>query len=295
MEVKVQKIDKLKHKLDIKVTGKDFLDKKNKFYSEASKKLKVPGFRPGKAPLDVVKKHHQKTLEDEFIKQHLPVIYQQALEESKVSPAGMPKVSDVKVTEDTLSFSAEVETQPQIEVKESAYKGIKIKDQKVKPDSKQIKEMIEKFKEEVKKISEKELDDQKLAKWASYPDMDSFQEAIRAQIQLDGLQKRRQDIDNQIRTHLLKNIKIDVPKSEVDRYHQQLVGRQMQQLKQQGLKEDDLKKYKNDFAKKLKPMAEDEVKFFYILRAIAKKENMKKDRGMAEAVLGLILSEAKFK
>lgn len=295
MKVDVKKIDKLKHKLNIEVSGKEFTEKKDKFYSEASKKLKVPGFRPGKAPLDVVKKHHQKTLQDEFIKQHIPVIYQQALEESKVTPAGMPKVSDLKITEDALSFTAEVETQPQIEVKDSVYKGIKIKDQKVKPDSKQIKDMIKKFREEVKKISEKELDDQKLAKWASYPDMDSFKEAIHAQIQLEGLQKRRRDIDNQIRAHLLKNIKIDVPGSEVDRYHQQLVSRQMQQLKQQGLKEDDLEKYKNDFEKKLKPMAEDEVKFFYILRAIAKKENIKEDKGMAETVLGLILSEANFK
>lgn len=295
MEVNIKKIDKLKHQLNIKVTGKEFSDKKNKFYREASKKLKVPGFRPGKAPLDIIKKHHQNTLQDEFIKQHLPVIYQQALEENKISPAGMPKVSDIKVTEDVLSFTAEVETQPKIEIQENIYKNIKIKDQKVEPDSKQINELIKKFKEEVKKISEKELDEQRLAKWASYPNIDSFKAAIATQIHLDNLQKRRREIDNQIRTHLLKNIKIDVPKSEVERYHKQLVGRQIQQLQQQGLKEDDLKKYKDDFEKKLKPMAEDEVKFFYILRAIAKKENIKEDKGMAEAVLGLILSEAVFK
>lgn len=295
MEVNVKKIDKLKHKLDIKVAGKDFTDKKNKFYSEASKKLKVPGFRPGKAPLDVVKKHHQKTLQDEFIKQHLPVIYQQALEESKISPAGMPQVSDLKVTEDALSFTAEVETQPQIEVKDNIYKGIKIKDQKIKPDSKQIQDMIKKFKEEVKKITEKELDGQQLAKWASYPDMDSFKDAIETQLHLDSLQKRRQNIDNQIKTHLLKSVKTEVPSAEVKRYHQQLINRQMQQLQQQGIKEEDLKKYRDDFEKKLEPLAKDEVKFFYILRAVAKKEGIKEDKKMAEAVLGLILSEAVFK
>ncbi len=295
MEVNVKKIDKLKHKLDIKVAGKDFIDKKNEFYSEASKKLKVPGFRPGKAPLDVVKKHHQKTLQDEFIKQHLPVIYQQALEESKISPAGMPQVSNLKVTEDVLSFTAEVETQPQIEVKDSIYKDIKIKDQKTTPDPKQRENMIKSFKDQVKKITGKELSGQRLAKWASYPEINSFQDAINTQIHLENLQKRRQAIDNQIKTHLLKAIKIDVPKAEVERYRQQLVERQTQQLQQQGIKDQDLEKYKSDFEKKLKPIAEEEVKFFYILRAIAKKEKIKEGRGMAEAVLGFILSEAIFK
>ncbi|MCF7873711.1 MAG: hypothetical protein K9L84_02160 [Candidatus Omnitrophica bacterium] len=295
MEVNVKKIDKLKHKLDIKLSGKEFSDKKDKFYVQASKKLKVPGFRPGKAPLDLIKKHHEKTLQDDFIKQNLPVIYQQALEESKVAPAGLPKVSDIKITEQSLSFVAEVELQPKIDIKETVYKGLKIKDQKVKPNPKQVTEMIKKFKEEVKKITAKELDNQKLAKWASYPDMDSFKDAISTQLHLESLQKRRQDIDNQIKTHLLKSNKIEVPEAEIERYHKQLVNRQMQQLQQQGVKQQDIEKYKSDFAKKLKPMAEDEVKFFYILRAIAKKEKIKEDRGMAEAILGLILSEAKFK
>ncbi|MFO8052678.1 MAG: trigger factor family protein [Candidatus Omnitrophota bacterium] len=295
MEVNVKKIDKLKHKLDIKLTGKEFTDKKDKFYDQASKKLKVPGFRPGKAPLNLIKKHHEKTLKDEFIKQHLPVIYQQALEQSEITPAGLPQVSDIKITDQALSFVAELEIQPKIEIKESTYKGIKIKDQKTSPDSKQVEEMIKKFKEEVKKITKKEFDDQKLAKWASYPDMNSFKDAINTQLHLDSLQKRRQNIDNQIKTHLLKSIKVEVPKAEIERYHKQLVDRQMQQLQQQGVKQQDLEKYKADFEKKLEPMAEDEVKFFYILRAIAKKEKIKEDRGMAEAVLGLILSEANFK
>jgi trigger factor len=293
MEVNVKKIDKLKHKLDIKLSGKEFTDKKDKFYQQASKKLKVPGFRPGTAPINIIKKHHGKTLQDEFIKQHLPLIYQQALEKSDITPAGLPQVSDIKITDQVLSFMAEVEVQPKIEVKEELYKSIKIKNQKTTPDSKQVEEMIKKFKEEVKKIAKKDLNEEKLAKWASYPDMDSFKDAIKTQIHLDSLQKRRQNIDNQIKTYLLKSVKVEVPKAEVERYHKQLVSRQIQQLQQQGIKQQDLEKYKSDFEKKLEPMAKDEVKFFYILRAIAKKEDIKEDQQMAEAVLGLILSEAK--
>lgn len=293
MEVNIKKIDKLKHKLDIKLSGKEFTDKKDKFYLQASKKLKVPGFRPGKAPIDIIKKHHEKTLQDEFIKQHLPLFYQQALEQSEITPAGLPQVSDIKITDQALSFMAEVEIQPKIEIKEELYKGIKIKNQKTTPDPKQVEEMIKKFKEEVKKIAKKDLNEEKLAKWASYPDMDSFKSAIKTQIHLDSLQKRRQNIDNQIKTYLLKSVKVELPKAEVERYHKQLVSRQIQQLQQQGIKEQDLEKYKSDFEKKLEPMAKDEVKFFYILRAIAKKEGIKEDRQMAETVLGLILSEAK--
>ncbi len=244
MEVNVKKIDKLKHRLNIGLSGKEFADKKNKFYLEASKKIKVPGFRPGKAPLELVEKHHGKTLQQDFIKKHLPVIYQQAVEENNISPAGLPKISDIKITAETLAFVAEVETQPKIDIAPSAYKGMKIKDAETKPDPKQIEATIKKFKDEVKKITEQEFDAQKLAKWASYPDTDSFKNALSVQNHVENLQKRRRSIENQIKTNLLSSINLEVPKAEVERYRNQLVNQQTQQLLQQGIKQEDLEKYK---------------------------------------------------
>lgn len=295
MQVEIKKIDKLKCKLNISLAGAEFSQKKNQFYKEASQKLKVPGFRPGKAPLELIKKHHGKNLQQEFVNKNLPLFYQQALEEKQISPASLPKISEIKITPESLSFSAELETQPQIEVDEKKYKGIPLKDQKIKADSKQVEEAIKKFKEEVEKDNQAKLETEQLAKWASYPDIESFKNAVSLQIEFENLRKRRQDLENQIRTHLLSAIKLEVPKTEVERYRNQLVSRQIQQLKQQGVEEKEIEKYKTDFEKKISPLAENEVKFFYILNAIAKKEKIKNNQNPINATLGLILSQASFK
>ncbi|GEM_PF-410075 len=294
MQVNIQKINKLKHKLEIGISGKEYITKKDDFYSQASKNLKVPGFRPGKAPIDLLKKHHGEALKQKFIEKYIPIFYQQAIQENKILPAGLPKISDLQVTEENISFSAELEVQPQISINEDIYKGIKIKDQEVKPDQKIITETIKKFKEETKKITSYDLNEQKLAKWASYSNMDSFREAIAVQIHLDNLQKRRQNIENQIRTHLINSIKPEVPAAETEQYQKQLLSQQTQQLMRQGIKQEDIDKYTQDLEKKIKPIAENEVKFYYILRAIAKKEKIKEDGQMANTVIGLILSEAVF-
>lgn len=295
MEVNVRKIDKLKHKLNIGLTGKEFLEEKNKFYRQAAKKFRVPGFRPGKAPLEVIEKHHKEALKEDFIKGYLPIAYQQAVKENNINPASLPKISEVNMTSDAFTFTAEIEIQPEIDIDQAVYKGIKIKTQSVKPEAKEVEQTIKKFQEEVKNITGTELDRQKLARWASYPDSDSFKEAIETQIHLENIQKRRRNVEEQIRKHLLDSVKLEVPEAEVTNYHRQLVERQLQQLRQQGVNQKDLDKYKEDFEKKLQPIAKDEVKFYYILGAIAKKEKVKEGPQMANAAIGLILSEAQFK
>ncbi len=294
MQVDIKKIDKLKHKLKIELNGKEFNDEKKEFYTKASKQLKVPGFRPGKAPFDLIEKHHKKALQDSFIKEKLPTLYQAAVEKSSISPVGLPKVSDVKMTSEALSFTAEIEVQPEIKVDESSYKGMKIKTKETKPSKKQVDEAIKKFKDEIKKITDQKMDEEKLARWASYPNMNSFREAVSVQIELENLQERKRFIEKQIRDNLLNLLKPEVPQSDIERYQAQLVNQQIQQLKQQGIKQEEIDKYKDNFTQKLKPVAETEVKFFYILAAIAKKEKIKEDQQMANAVIGLILSEANF-
>ena len=69
MRVEVKKIDKLKRTIKVEVVGEEFLKERNEVYSKKSKDLKVPGFRQGSAPLDVLERHHSTFFKEELIKE----------------------------------------------------------------------------------------------------------------------------------------------------------------------------------------------------------------------------------
>jgi len=294
MKVEVIKLDKLKRKIKIEVSGEEFLKEKHQVYQQASKDLKVPGFRPGSAPLDILEKHHGKLLKEELLKKVLPIFYRSALEEHKIIPASLPRIYDVQMDSSTLSFHAEFQVKPELEVKESIYKGIKIKDKKIEIQEIEIEKVLTNLKEGVKKVINKDFDDEQLAKWASYSNVDKLREAIKTQLFVEKTRERRQKIDSQIKAHLLKSFKIDLPMAEVQRHHKELVDREMYNLRARGVSQEDLDKYQKEVEEKLKPLAEEDVKLYYILEAIAQKEGIKLDNNLGEVVLGFILSQAQY-
>jgi len=294
MKVEVKKLDKLKRKITVEVKGEEFLKERDEAYRQNSKNLKVPGFRPGSAPKEILEKHHGDFLKNEFLKKSLPGFYQKALEENKMTPASSPDISDIEFKPDALVFSAEFEVRPEVEVKESLYKGIKIKDQKTEVKEVEIEKVLTNLKEGIKKTLNKDLDDEAIAKWAAYPCAADLREAIRAQLFLEKARQRRQKIDGQAREHLLKGVKINLPQSEVDRHHQELVNRELYNLRVRGVSQEDIDKYKKDLEDKLKPAAQDDIKLFYIFEAIARAEGIKIDDNLGDVIMGFILSEAKY-
>ncbi len=294
MKVEVKKLDKLKRKIRVEVEKDEFQDKKKEAYGQISKNLKVPGFRPGNAPLEVLERQHGKLLKEEFLKSALPHFYQKALEENKMLPASMPEIYDVQVSFENLSFWAEFEVQPEIEAKEDYYKGLKIKAKKVEIKDEETEKILANLKNGIKKVTDKELNEEETARWASYPDSASLKEAVRGQLFIEKANQRRQNIEGQVRTQLLKAFKFDLPASEVQRHQKEMLDREIYSRKLQGASQENIDKYKKELEEKIAPIASDEVKLFYIFEAIARKENIKIENGLADVVLGFILSQAQY-
>ncbi|UCD16003.1 MAG: hypothetical protein JSV34_02825 [Candidatus Omnitrophota bacterium] len=294
MKVEVKKLDKLKRSIKVEISGEAFLKEKKETFTEIGKKLKVSGFRPGTAPLDVLEKFHGGTLKEEFLKKAIPLYYQKAIEESKLFPIILPRIYDVELLKDKLVFSAEFEVKPQITLKDTDYIGIKIKDIETAVKDEEIKKVVNNLKDGVKKVVEGNLDDDEIANWAGYDNFDVLKEAIKTEIKIEKLRDRRIKVTNQVTDHLLKNIKIEVSKTEIERHHKELVNRELYNLKTRGIAQADIEKYTKDIEEKLKTVAENEIKIIYILEAIASKEKIKISNNLGEAVLGFILSKAKY-
>lgn len=295
MKVDVKKTTKLKRTILIRVEKDELVTEKKAAYQEIGKELKVPGFRPGNVPMEVMEKHHSKLLKEEFLKRLIPFYYSKALQENNIAPAGYPRIYDVELSENELVFSAEVEVNPELDIKDSDYKGVKINAQLTEVSDSEVDKILINLRDGIKKIIEKDPDDGSLAKWAGYADFSKLKEAIKSEVRVQKLRDRRRMLDEQVRQCLLKKIKLDVPDSVIERHHKELMDREIYNLRLRGVPDGDIEKYKKDLDEKLKPIAKDDVKLSYILDAIAKKENLKADEDKTgEVALGFVLSEADY-
>lgn len=87
------------------------------------KHASLPGFRPGKAPKDMVLKRFEKEIEDEAKRKLMGESYRNALKEHKIEVVGYPDVEEIQFSQgQPLQFAATIETAPQFEMPE--YRGI---------------------------------------------------------------------------------------------------------------------------------------------------------------------------
>lgn len=99
-------------------------------YDEITKIANIPGFRPGRAPKDLVKKRYVHDAKEEVLKRLIPDAYRSALAQRKIVPIGLPEISQICFEEGKpLLFKARVETRPKFKLKN--YKGIKVEKKKV--------------------------------------------------------------------------------------------------------------------------------------------------------------------
>ena len=125
MSVKVEKTEnKDELKLEFTVEAKVFEEAIKKVFTKNAKYFNIPGFRKGKAPMNIVEKFYGAEIfyEDAF-NEVVPGIYDEAIKSEKLEVVSRPDI-DVKQIEKgkDLIFTAVVQTKP--EVKLGKYKGI---------------------------------------------------------------------------------------------------------------------------------------------------------------------------
>ena len=90
---------------------------------DIQKQAVLPGFRPGKAPRDMVVKKYDAEIKDEAKRKLIGDSYRKAIEEQKLSVVGYPDIEEVQFGRgQSLQFTATVETAPDFQLPE--YKGL---------------------------------------------------------------------------------------------------------------------------------------------------------------------------
>ena len=99
----------------------------NKFTIDFSKKIKIPGFRPGKVPKKVLLDRFQPTIEAEFVENTVNRYYSKALEEKVITPVNQGSVSDIDFKfESHFKFKVAFEVEPEIDLPKLKKNSFKI-------------------------------------------------------------------------------------------------------------------------------------------------------------------------
>src|ERR1700743_3724866 len=85
-------------------------------YRKLAKQVRIPGFRPGKAPARVLESRLGRgVVLDEVVNEAIPAKYMEAVNGDKVRPLGQPNIEVTKIDDgQTLELSAEVDVRPEI-------------------------------------------------------------------------------------------------------------------------------------------------------------------------------------
>lgn len=126
MSVKLKKLENSKVTMEFKVSKDDFNKALDEAFAKNSKHFKIPGFRAGKVPRNVIEKTYgEGVLFDEAFNIVAEKEYSKAIEENDLFVVSRPEVDIKEIGKDKdLEFTITVYTKPEVEVKD--YKGLEI-------------------------------------------------------------------------------------------------------------------------------------------------------------------------
>ncbi len=118
-----EKLEKSMVELTVEVNAADFEAAIEKAYKKQRGQIRVPGFRPGKAPRKMMEQMYGSgVFYEEAVNIALPDAYANAIKEQELDVVGYPKVELQDVSKDGFSFKATVAVYPEVTL--GQYKGI---------------------------------------------------------------------------------------------------------------------------------------------------------------------------
>ena len=288
MKVEAKKIDAGKVQLDIEVPAEIVNKKFAQVYESIGKDARIPGFRPGKAPRDVLEKHHGRLAREEVIKNLIPEAYRDSLEKEKISAVELPEISEVKLESNILSFKAVVEVRPEINVKD--YRHMKLKYKKITVSTDEIEKALNNLKEAHKA----QVIDERFARGSGYRTVEEMRAAIERQLFVQKENDQRYHLQEDLLKEILAKVNFRIPPSLIQRRLEELVYEAKMQLLRRGIAQEQVASKEEELKKELRPEAESQVKTFLVLEEIAKKENIPCDEHTSQGVIEFLLGEAQW-
>ncbi len=140
MEYEVVELEGRKRKLKIKIPETVMSSRVEQAYKDVNKQIKMPGFRPGKIPKNILEKQVPIQSFGSLFQELMQEYYEKALKESGITPAGEPEIDHGELKnikkDAPLSFTVLLDVKEDVKLK--PYMGLKFKRKLFKATDKEV-------------------------------------------------------------------------------------------------------------------------------------------------------------
>lgn len=151
MQVHVEDISSVQKKVTIEIPVETVNEEIDKAYSAIQKKAKLQGFRPGKAPMQLIKRTYADAMRDDVMRRLYQQTLYKALDEHKVEPIDSPTIeSDILEPGVPFKYSAIIEVMPQILL--TGYTGLGVTKEKYVSKPENIDDELQRMRENMAQL-----------------------------------------------------------------------------------------------------------------------------------------------
>jgi trigger factor len=126
LTVEIIEVNSCKRNLAVEVPADEVNQEVDEIAREYARQAKIPGFRPGKVPMNIIRQRYGSDLLQEATQKIIERTWKDALNEHSFSPLAQPIIQNVdSKLGQPLKFTVEFEIMPPLEVKD--YKGVETK------------------------------------------------------------------------------------------------------------------------------------------------------------------------
>jgi FKBP-type peptidyl-prolyl cis-trans isomerase (trigger factor) len=284
MKILSQKREGNKVLLEIEEAESQLQESLVKTTAEASKEIKLPGFRPGKAPREMVERAlDREVLEHRAAQNLIAELYPVILDEARIEPVDYPDVEIVqRAAGQPFIFKLKIDVYP--EVKLGKYKGLKVEKKPTEVKEAELLEILGRLQERYAVVGpggEKKLlplDDEFAKKVSHFGSLAELKAEVSSAAQREKVAEVEADLKNQLIAAATSEATVALPVAMIDREIDVMLDELRTSLAQSNLSlEDYLRGAKKEEAVlrgELRRSAEIRVKGKVVLKAVAEAEKL---------------------
>jgi trigger factor len=149
MQTTVEETAKHTVKLTVEVPVEEFSKDLDRAYRSIANQVKIPGFRKGKVPRQIIDAQiGRDVVMEEFLSSAVPSYFRDAVREEDLAPIADPDIELEQAEEDKpLIFTAVVEVRPRLELAPDDYRGIKVERPSAEVTDEEVDEWVDRLRE----------------------------------------------------------------------------------------------------------------------------------------------------
>ncbi|HKO15647.1 MAG TPA: trigger factor [Gemmatimonadaceae bacterium] len=147
IQITTKKSDGVERLLEVQVPVEAVRDAEDRTARRYASSVRLPGFRPGKAPPQLIKRRFKDAIRQQVIETLVQEAFQEVMDREKLKVASQPHVHDLKFTEgEPLTFELHLEVRPDVELART--QGFRVVRPATQVTDEQVREQIEQIREQ---------------------------------------------------------------------------------------------------------------------------------------------------